>query len=388
MSRLLLKNYLLFIFLIVSLPCFVVSDNVVNFGARAHPQIDSTLSFLRTWSAACQSNTPATVYVPRGTFTVKQLTFKGPCRNRVVFQIDGTLVAPWDYRALGNSEFWILFHQVNRLSVTGGTLDGRGSGFWNCRRTGSNCPTGAKTISFEWCNNVVVNGVTSLNSKTIHVTIGHCNNMRIQNVKIIAPSGSPNTDGIHVQDSTGITITGGSIRSGDDCISIGPGTRNMWIERMACGPGHGISIGSLGNSLNEAGVQNVTVTNTVFTKTDNGVRIKTWARASSGFATNIVFRDLIMKNVANPIYIDQMYCPNNQCPHQSSGVKISKVTYKNIKGTSSTQKAVRFECSSSNPCRGIKLQDIKLSIPNRATIASCSNAGGSSTGLVIPRSCL
>lgn len=97
-----------------------------------------------------------------------------------------------------------------------------------------------QTISFEWCDNVVVSGLTSLNSKTIHVTIGHCNNLRIQNVKIIAPSGSPNTDGIHVQDSTGITITGGSIRSGDDCISIGPGTRNMWIERMACGPGHGI----------------------------------------------------------------------------------------------------------------------------------------------------
>lgn len=143
MSRL-LKKYLLFIFSIVSLPCFAVSYNVANFGARAHPQIDSTLSFLRTWSLACRSSTPATVYVPRGTFTVKQLTFKGPCRNRVVFQIDGTLVAPWDYRALGNSEFWILFHQVNRLSVIGGTLDGRGSGFWNCRRTGSNCPTGAR----------------------------------------------------------------------------------------------------------------------------------------------------------------------------------------------------------------------------------------------------
>lgn len=97
-----------------------------------------------------------------------------------------------------------------------------------------------QSISFEHCDNVVVSGLTSLNSKEIHISIGHCSNLRIQNVKIIAPSGSPNTDGVVVQDSTGITISGGSIRTGDDCISIGPGAKNMWIERIVCGPGHGI----------------------------------------------------------------------------------------------------------------------------------------------------
>lgn len=77
------------------------------------------------------------------------------------------------------------------------------------------------------------------------------------------------------------------------------------------------SIGSLGASANEDGVQNVTVTNSVFTKTQNGVRIKTWARASNSFVTNISFRNLIMKNVGNPIMIDQKYCPSNQgCPRQ------------------------------------------------------------------------
>ncbi|GMY32934.1 polygalacturonase-like [Fagus crenata] len=68
-----------------------------------------------------------------------------------------------------------------------------------------------------------------------------------------------------------------------------------------------------------------------------------------------------MRNVENPIIIDQNYCPNNQgCPRQTSGVKISQVTYRNIRGTSGTPEAVTFDCSPSSPCSGIKLQDIKL----------------------------
>jgi polygalacturonase len=28
--------------------------------------------------------------------------------------------------------------------------------------------------------------------------------------------------------------------TGDDCISINQGTTHVWIQRIACGPGHGI----------------------------------------------------------------------------------------------------------------------------------------------------
>jgi len=73
----------------------------------------------------------------------------------------------------------------------------------------------------------------------------------------------------------------------------------------------------LGKDSQEAGVQNVTVKTTTFTGTENGVRIKTWGRPSSGFARNILFQHAVMTNVQNPIVIDQNYCPGEKgCPGQ------------------------------------------------------------------------
>ncbi|KAJ9187204.1 hypothetical protein P3X46_002689 [Hevea brasiliensis] len=210
-----------------------------------------------------------------------------------------------------------------------------------------------------------------------HIVINECQNVKVQGVKIMASVESPNTDGIHVQASSGVTILNSKISTGDDCVSIGPGTTNTWVQNVACGPGHGISIGSLGKDLQESGVQNVTVKGATFTGTDNGVRIKTWGRPSNGFARNIVFQHLVMNNVQNPIIIDQNYCPdNNNCPGQVSGVKISGVTYLDIHGSSATEIAVKFDCSKKYPCTGIKLEGINLTYKNQPAEASCNNAGG------------
>ncbi|KAL5851119.1 hypothetical protein ACOSQ3_006237 [Xanthoceras sorbifolium] len=353
--------------------------NVNTYGAKPDGKTDSTQSFLKAWTLACNAAQASTVLIPKGRYLIKAAVFRGPCMNRITFQIDGTIVAPTDYRALGNSGYWILFIKVDRLTVYGGTLDANGAAFWACRKSGNNCPVGARSITFNWANNVVISGLTSINSQLSHLVINSCNNVLVRNVKLIAPDQSPNTDGIHVQSSNGVTITGGILQTGDDCISIGPGTRNLLMNNIKCGPGHGVSIGSLGKELNEDGVQNVTLTNAVFTGSDNGVRIKSWARASNSFVRNVVFQNIIMNNVENPILIDQNYCPNNQgCP----------LTYRNIKGTSATPEAVTFDCSPSNPCRGIRLQDIKLSYMNRATTSSCKNIGGTSSGVLMPDSCL
>ncbi|EOA39331.1 hypothetical protein CARUB_v10012375mg [Capsella rubella] len=364
--------------------------NVVSFGAKPDGVTDSTAAFLKAWQGACVSAASATVVVPKGTFLLKAITFGGPCKSKITFQVSGTVVAPADYRAFGNSGYWILFNKVSKMSLVGGTFDARANGFWSCRNSGQNCPPGVRSISFNSAKDVIISGVKSMNSQVTHMTLNGCTNVVVRNVRLVAPGNSPNTDGFHVQFSTGVTFTGSTVQTGDDCVAIGPGTRNFLITKLACGPGHGVSIGSLAKDLKEDGVENVTLSSSVFTGTQNGVRIKSWARPSTGFVRNVFFQNLIMKNVQNPIIIDQNYCPSHQgCPSEHSGVKISQVTYKNIQGTSATQQAMKLVCSKSNPCTRITLQDIKLTYSKGAPATSyCFNAAGKSLGVIQPTSCL
>ncbi|KAH9726643.1 Pectin lyase-like superfamily protein [Citrus sinensis] len=366
------------------------SYNVVSFGAKPDGRTDSTKAFLSAWANACGSPRAATIYVPPGRFFLRNVAFQGPCKNnRITIRIDGTLVAPSDYRVIGNAGNWLFFQHVDGVTLNSGILDGQGTALWACKNSGKNCPSGATSMGFSNCNNIAINGLTSLNSQMYHVVFNGCNNVKLKGVKVLASGNSPNTDGIHVQLSSGVTILNTRISTGDDCVSIGPGTSNLWIENVACGPGHGISIGSLGKDLNEAGVQNVTVKTVTFTGTQNGLRIKSWGRPSNGFARNILFRNAIMKNVQNPIIIDQNYCPDNiGCPGQVSGVKISDVTYQDVHGTSATEVAVNFDCSSKYPCSRIRLEDVKLTYKNQPAAASCSHADGSASGLVQPKGCL
>ena len=97
-----------------------------------------------------------------------------------------------------------------------------------------------QTLGIYHSENIVISNLKSLNSQMFHILLYACNDAKLQGVSILASETSPNTDGIHLSLSTGITILGSTISTGDDCVSIGPGNYNVWIEKVTCGPGHGI----------------------------------------------------------------------------------------------------------------------------------------------------
>ena len=118
--------------------------NVVNFGAKPDGQTDSTNAFLTAWDRACSSTTPSTIYVPQGRFLLGNAVFKGQCKsNGITIRIDGALVAPSNYNDIGNAGHWLLFDDVNGVSIIGGVLDGQGTGLWACKRSSRSCLTGA-----------------------------------------------------------------------------------------------------------------------------------------------------------------------------------------------------------------------------------------------------
>ncbi|KDP29564.1 hypothetical protein JCGZ_19277 [Jatropha curcas] len=384
------QQVLALIFIFFTSSSLAKTHNVLNYGAKPDGRTDSTNAFLAAWNYACSSRTPTTIYVPVGRFLLRNVVFHGKCNNEAILvRIDGILVAPSDYHVIGHEESWILFDNVNGVSISGGILDGQGTGLWNCKATSKKCPTGATSLRFIDSSNIVIERLTSLNSQKFHIVIHGCQNVKVQGVTVHASGESPNTDGIHVQLSSAVTILNSKIGTGDDCISISPGSSHLWIEEIACGPGHGISIGSLGMDFHEPGVQNVTVKGVVFRGTENGVRIKSWAKPSTGFAKDILFQNAVMLDVHNPIVIDQNYCPHSKnCPRQESGVTVTDVSYQNIRGTSATEVAVRFDCSKKNPCTGIRLEGVELTYKNEPAEASCKNADGTASGFIQPANCL
>ena len=150
--------------------------------------------------------------------------------------------------------------------------------------------------------------ITSSNSKFFHFAVHGCRDVTFDHVTVIAPVNSSNTDGIHVSNSSGVNIMYSVIDTGDDCISLGPGSKFINITDVQCGPGHGISIGSLGKYPNEEDVSGVIVRDSTFVGTDNHVSINTWSTSFSSFVSKIAFLNLEIKVVKNPIIIDKKYC--------------------------------------------------------------------------------
>jgi len=176
----------------------------------------------------------------------------------------------------------------------------------------------SQSMTFDFVTNGTIHHLRSFNSKGAHFKLFGCENMIFTKIRISAPGDSPNTDGIKIGKSNGITIKSVNIGTGDDCIAMISGTRNVSISDVFCGPGHGVSIGSLGKLDGEEDVDNINVKNCTFSDTTNGLRIKTWASPLTKTlkASHIVYEDIVMNNVGNPILIDQEYCPNRGCSNK------------------------------------------------------------------------
>ncbi|KAK2654415.1 hypothetical protein Ddye_014271 [Dipteronia dyeriana] len=362
---------LLFLMLIVSTakaqPAVVF--DIFKYGAK--PNTDITEAFSSAFKEACASPTRSKVLIPKGTFQLGGVCLEGPCKAAVEIEVQATLTALTDKpTADGN---WVSFKDIDGFTLSGGgTFDGQGPKAWGACN-GKYCKELPINLRFQTITNGLVKDITSKDSKQFHVSVLSCKNLEFQHFTISAPAESINTDGIHISRSSNITINNSNIGTGDDCISIGQGSKQITITGVTCGPGHGISIGSLGKVHNEEPVVGVRVRSCTFSNTDNGVRIKTWPASSEGSVTDVIYEDIVMNNVNNPIIIDQVYCPAGQCNAKlPSKVKISNVSFKNIRGTSATPVAVKLECSSGIPCEGVEVADIGLKYTGKEAPAALS----------------
>nr|XP_004502364.1 probable polygalacturonase At3g15720 [Cicer arietinum] len=380
--------------------CVAITPNtngtfdVLNYGAIGDGSTDDSNAFLKAWTDVCGTtiDTP-TMIIPEGkTFLLQPLSFKGPCNSsNVIIELRGNITAPKDIEAwkfeYESELLWIQFSTISGLvfNGSGGQINGQGAPWW-LKFPKNQEKYRPSALKFKECQNLTVFNSTHFNSPKNHISIHSCKNATIYNLQIIAPEDSPNTDGIDISTSTNIQIMNSTMETGDDCIAINAGSSYINITNIFCGPGHGISVGSLGKGENYEAVEEVYVKNCTFTGTSNGARIKTW-KGGSGHAWNIKYEDIKLDGVKNPVIIDQNYDPLLS-DMIGSAVEVKNVTYNNIKGTSINGHAIQFFCDSNIGCTNIVLNDINITkVDGGETHASCNNAHGTYSSCYPPVSC-
>jgi polygalacturonase len=158
------------------------------------------------------------------------------------------------------------------------------------------------------CENVLIDGVTILNSPMWEIHPVLCRNVTVQNVKI--SSHGPNNDGCDPESCTDVLIKNCDFDTGDDCIAIKSGrnadgrrlnapTKNVIVQGCRMKDGHGgITVGS----EISGGVRNLFAEDCRLDSPnlDHALRVKNNAMRG-GVLENLHFRNIEVGQVAHAV---------------------------------------------------------------------------------------
>ncbi|MDC7677007.1 glycoside hydrolase family 28 protein [Asticcacaulis machinosus] len=229
----------------------------------------------------------------------------------------------WEGEALNCHAALINIIAARNVMVYGeGEIDGR-AGFdtwWSRPKVpfgdGDHTAWRPRLISIIDSEKITCEGLTVANSPSWTIHPLNSRWLTFTNLKIKAPSDSPNTDGLNPESCTDVKICGVHFTVGDDCIALKSGkismtrkalrpTRRVTISNCWMQDGHGAVV--VGSEM-ASGIYDVTVRDCLFTGTDRGLRIKTRrGRGKDAVAAHIRFDNIRMKNVGTAFVINSFY---------------------------------------------------------------------------------
>ncbi len=396
--------------------------DVRSFGAVADGRTKCTESIARAIAAAGERG-GGTIYFPGGTF----LTGPIHLSSHITLFLDAGAVlkfstnfddylpmvpSRWEGIEVTNFSPFIYAQNAANIAIRGrGTLDGQGRTWWQewsrvrsskgdeknkwqqeFARLNPNplVAEGYKTLEKGFmrppfiqpynCTNVLIEGVTIINSPFWTVTPLYCENVTVDAVVIKNPE-SPNTDGINPDSCHNVHISNCSISVGDDCITIKSGrdadgrrvgrpAENYTISNCTMADGHG---GVVIGSEMSGGVKNITIANCIFDGTDRGIRIKS-ARGRGGVVEDVRVSNIVMRNIKNEAVILTTFY------EKSAPQPVSETTpiFRNIRFNGITGDAkIAGELSglAEMPLEGISFSDVKLDATTGFTIIDSKDIG-------------
>lgn len=126
----------------------------------------------------------------------------------------------------GKRDGLLIAEKVQNVSITGfGTVDGNGESFWEpgfleSGKSRPSLPRPMPWVEFRDSRFIVVRDVRFQHSPSYGVAFTRSQDVNVLNVKIYNDLRSPNTDGIQVNDSQRVSISGVHISTGDDAIVL------------------------------------------------------------------------------------------------------------------------------------------------------------------------
>lgn len=301
--------------------------DVKEFGAKGDGKAIDTAAIQKALDE-CGKAGGGTVKLSAGTYLSKPIELRSKttllleqgAKLQATTNHQDFMKSPGDWlQASGSSDFIPLVNgkRLTDVTITGkGIIDGAGEVWWGPaedarRKTPGYTLPRPRLMVLSNCKNVKVTGITLQNSPTFHFVPTDCEDVLIEGVTVLSPTGAANTDAIDPSRCRRVTITKCVIDTGDDDIAIKSGKKveghefaceDITVTDCTFKHGHGMSIGS----EVVGGVRNVTVKNCTFEGTENGLRIKS-RRGKGGVVENITYTDITMKNVDPAITLSCQY---------------------------------------------------------------------------------
>lgn len=206
---------------------------------------------------------------------------------------------------------------VSNAAIMGaGTIDGRGYArltgrdysWWEMARKAEpkdDIYFSTRLIVASHADGLILYGITLHNSPNFHVSVNGTDGFTAWGVHLLTPVDKKldarNTDGIDPGTSRNVTIAHSWIDNGDDNIAIKANVQHISVLDNHFYTGHGMSIGS-----EATGDAFLLVDGLTEDHTTSGIRIKSNV-TRGGYDHDLTYRNICMRDVANPIAISPYY---------------------------------------------------------------------------------
>ena len=217
------------------------------------------------------------------------------------------------------------------------------------------------------CNNVLIDGVTIRNSPMwiLHPVL--CENVTIQNVRVI--SHGPNSDGCDPESCKNVLIKNCYFDTGDDCIAlksgrnqdgrrIGRPIENVIVQDCEMKDGHG---GVVIGSEVSGGARNIYAENCIMDSPnlDRALRVKT-NKVRGGTIENLYFRNIEVGEVREAVLRVNMLYPIYSDTNQTYIPVVDNIYVENVTSKKSKYGVLLDGYSAEHPIKGVHVTNCRF----------------------------